>query len=136
MPGAFTDYLNNKLLDVVLGGTTFVGPSTLFVGLSITPSNKAGVINEPPIGIGYSRVAVVNTPTNFPASTNGSKSNANPIAFPTPTGSWGNVVAVFLADANSGGNILAMADLSVPKAITVGTPTPTIAASALFLSHT
>ncbi len=136
MPGYFTDYLNNKVLDLVLGNNAFVSPSTLYVGLSLSPSSKAGVVVEPSPSSGYSRVGVANTLLNFPQATSGSKSNANTITFPTPTSTWGTILSVFLADSASGGNVLAIADLSSPRAISLGVPGPTLASNALFLSHT
>jgi hypothetical protein len=42
---------------------------------------------------------------------------------------------VFIADAPSGGNVLAMADLPSPRTINNGDIAPTIAVNALFLSH-
>ncbi len=136
MPGFFTDYLNNKVLDLVLGGSSLLGPTTVYVGLSLGASNKAGSISEPSFSAGYSRIAVANTLVNFPAASNGTKSNANPVSFPSPTASWGTIVSVFLADAMSGGNILAMADLSLPKSVSSGNGGPRIATNAMFLSHT
>ena len=136
MPGYFTDYLNNKVLDLVLGNSAFVSPSTLYIGLSLNPSSKGGVINEPSPSTGYLRMGVANTLLNFPQASNGSKTNVNTITFPTPTASWGTILAVFLADSANGGNILAMADLSSPRLVSLGSPGPTIASNALFLSHT
>jgi hypothetical protein len=58
------------------------------------------------------------------------------IAFPTPTASWGTVQSLFVADAASGGNVLAMADLTTPLAVSSGGAAPKVAVNALYLSHT
>jgi hypothetical protein len=46
------------------------------------------------------------------------------------------VQSLFLADAPTGGNVLAMADLATPRVITGGTAAASVAAGALFVSHT
>lgn len=134
MPGFFTDYVNNKILDMVFGATPYAPPPTLYVGLSQVIANKAGATGEPSGG-GYARVPVTNSLANFPASSAGSKSNAAVIAFPAPSSGWGTVVSLFVADAAAGGNVLAMADLTAPRTINAGGAAATVAAGALFLSH-
>src|SRR3954452_15127431 len=116
MPGYFTDFANGKLLDQVFGGVSYSPPVTLYIGLSQIPANKTGSVNEP-AGGGYARVAVTNNLTNFPAASVGTKANAGTITFPAPTGSWGALLALFVSDAASGGNVLAIADLTTPKTI-------------------
>ncbi len=134
MPGFFTDYANNKILDMVFGATPFTPPPTLFVGLSQIAANRSGAASEPSGG-GYTRVPVSNNLANFPASSSGAKSNTAVIAFPAPSGGWGTVVSLFVADSASGGNILSMADLTAPRTINAGGAPATVAAGALFLSH-
>ena len=135
MAGFFTDYVNNKVLDLVFGATAFTPPATLYVGLSLTTSNKAGSYSEPSVG-GYARVPLVNNATNFPAAAGGTKTNATVVAFPAPTADWGTVLSLFLSDAATGGNVLAMADLATSKVIIHGSAAPKVAVGALFLSHT
>jgi hypothetical protein len=135
MAGFFTDYVNNKVLNLVFGATAFTPPATLYIGLSLGTSNKTGNCSEPSVG-GYARVPLVNNATNFPAAAGGTKTNATVVAFPAPTADWGTVQSLFLSDAATGGNTLAMADLATPKVITNGSATPKVAVGALFLSHT
>ena len=136
MPGYFTDYANNKILDQVFGATVFSTPSTVYIGLSTGAANKSGTVTEPPAGAGYLRVAVANTPTAFLSASSGTKANATPIAFAVPTSSWGTLQSVFIADAPAGGNVLAIADLATARTVAAGGPAPTIASNALYLSHT
>ena len=135
MAGFFTDYSNNKVLDLFFGAVPFTPPTTLYVGLAQNTANKRGLTTEPSGG-GYFRVAVSNSRTNFPAANFGAKSNTALIAFPVPTADWGTVQSLFLADSPSGGNILAMADLTSPIPILNGSPAAKVAVGALFLSHT
>jgi hypothetical protein len=134
LPGFLTDYANNKVLDQVFGASARRPPATLFLGLSTSIAVKSGNVFEPPGGV-YARVAVANDLSNFPSALGGTKSNGAAVTFATPTAIWGAVATVFIADAPAGGNVIAMADLPVSKAIHSGTSVPTLAVGALFLSH-
>jgi hypothetical protein len=134
MAGFLTDYSNNKVLDLFFGSSIFTPPPTLYLGLSMTSANKGGSYIEPSGG-GYARVAVANNSTNFPTSSGGTKANAAVITFPAPTADWGAVQSLFITDAPTGGNVLASADLTVPKTVTGGSTAPKVAVGALFLSH-
>ena len=135
MPGFLTDLVNNKVLDCFFGGSAIVPPSTLYIGLSLARSYKGGYVSEPSGG-SYARVAMPNDLGHFLAASAGAKSNAKAIAFPCPSAAWGTILSVFVADAPSGGNVIAMGDLPAPRTIDGGDPAPVIAINALFLSHT
>ena len=135
MPGYFTDFGNNKVLDLIFGSAPYTPPATLYLGLSQVPANKAGTVIEPSVG-GYARVGVSNNLANFPAAVVSTKANSAVVTFPAPSAAWGTIVSLFVADAAAGGNVIAMADLTTPKAINVGGSPATVAAGALFFSHT
>ena len=135
MPGFFTDYTNNTVLNLVFGATAYAPPATVYLGLSQSTSNKGGAVVEPSGG-GYARVPVANNATNFPPASGGTKSNGAVFTFATSTAAWGTIQSLFVADAATGGNILAMADLATPKTINSGGMPATVAVGALFLSHT
>lgn len=116
---SFSDYLENKVLDHVLGGGDFARPGTVYIGLSTTAITDSTAATEPSGG-SYARVAVVNDSTNFPAAESGSKANGTPITFPAATASWGTIVGFFIADAASEGNVLAYGALSAPQAVASG----------------
>jgi hypothetical protein len=119
MAGSFSDYLENKVLDHVLGGGDYTRPGTVYVALyTAAPSDSGGGTEVS--GGGYARVAVTNNTTNFPAASGGAKSNGTVIQFPTATASWGTVVAVGIFDAASAGNLLAWADLTTSKTVGSG----------------
>lgn len=130
-----TTYLNNKLLDLMFGGTAYSGrPTTLYFALFTSAPNAAGGGTEVS-GSGYSRKAVTANTTNFtsPATAGDNISNTADIQWPTATGSWGTVTSWGIFDAATSGNLLFFDSLDTPVAITSG-QRPKIAASALTLS--
>lgn len=118
--GSFADFLENEILDHVFGAAAYSAPATLYVGLSTTTITDAGGNITEPSGNNYARLAVTNNATNFPAAAAGSKSNGTVLTFATPSGTWGTVVDFFVADAASGGNILAYGTLTASQTISSG----------------
>ena len=119
MAGSKADFLENKLLDHVLGAATYTPPVTIYIALfTVAPSDTGGG-TEVTDG-SYARVAVTNNATNFPAASGGTKSNGTVITFPQATANWGTVVAHAEMDAPTGGNYLYWGDLTVSKAINSG----------------
>ena len=119
MAGSKSDYLENKLLDHVLGGADYTRPATVYVALYTVAPTDAGGGTEVSGGA-YARVTVTNNATNFPAASGGAKSNGTEIIFPEATASWGTVVALAILDAAAAGNFLYWADLTTSKAIASG----------------
>jgi hypothetical protein len=84
-------------------------------------------------GGSYARVDVNanggSSPT-WDVAASGVVDNTHDISFPEATGSWGTVVAVFIADASSGGNLLfydnALTDQAVASGDTVVFPAGTL----------
>jgi len=101
---AFSDHLENKVLDHLFGGTTYTPPATLYFGLFKTAPTDSGGTEV--TGGGYARASVANNTTNFPAASAGAKKNAVVIVFPEATAAWGSVVGVGIFDAATGGNLL------------------------------
>lgn len=116
MAGSKSDYLENKVLDHVLGAVTYTPPATVYIAAYTVAPTDAGGGTEV-TGGSYARVAVTNNATNFPAASGGVKSNGTIINFPTATADWGTVVAAAVSDAASAGNILFWADLTTSKLI-------------------
>lgn len=114
-----SNYLENALLDHMLGGPDYTRPATVYFALYTTGPTDAGGGTEVSGG-NYSRVAVTNNATNFPAASGGSKSNGTAIIFPTPSGSWGTVTHWGVFDASSGGNLLRYGALTVTKTVDPG----------------
>ena len=112
-----TYYISNKILDYNFGQTSYVVPSTFYVGLSTTTIGNDGTGATEPSGGAYARVAVTNNKTNFTVASNGVLSNATSISFVESTTSWGTITYVFLADALISGNILYFEALPVAKLV-------------------
>lgn len=114
-----SDYLENKILDHILGGGDYTRPATLYVALYTAAPTDAGGGTEV-TGGSYARLAVTNDATNFPAAAGGTKSNGTAFEFPEATASWGEVVAFGLLDAPVAGNLLMWNNLNTPKTIDDG----------------
>ncbi len=114
---SFSNYLEAKILNHIVGKTSFTMP-TVYVGLSTAdPLDDASALAEP-VGNGYARVAT--TGATWEAATAGAQQNAAAISFPEASGSWGTITHFALFDALSGGNMLASGELSVSQAIASG----------------
>lgn len=117
---SFTDYLENKLLDHILGGGDYTRPATVYVGVSSTAPADDGTNITEPSGGSYARVAVTNNATNWPAASGGSKSNGTQISFPVATADWlaaANITHFFIADDPTAGNILGSGALDSPVTV-------------------
>lgn len=114
-----SDYLEGKVLDHLLGRTTYTAPVTVYVALYTSAPTDSGGGTEVSGG-SYARVAVTNNATNWPAASGGSKANGTAITFPEATADWGTVVAFGLFDAAIGGNLLYWGELSQNQAVNSG----------------
>lgn len=109
---AATDALEDALLDHLLNHIPLASPGQVYLAASTTPIGDDGVMSEP-AGGGYARVAC----GGIWAKTGGGSGEAKNLAaivFPEATATWGQVVAVAVVDAASGGTVLLKADLDEP----------------------
>lgn len=122
MAGSFTNYLEEKLLKDLFGIAAFTPPSTFHIGVCTGGVAEDGTITGEPSGNGYARVSVGNDANwDFSQVSGVTKiENHSAIAFAEATGSWGTITDVFIADASTGGNVLAFATLASSKAIGSG----------------
>lgn len=117
--GAFTDYLENEMLDHLFG-SAFSAPTSVWMALSTsTPTDAGGNVTEPS-GNGYARVEIGNSSTNWNAASSGTVTNKTAITFPEASGSWGTVTHFVLYDASTAGNALIWGALTASKAIGTG----------------
>lgn len=117
-----SDYLENTLLNHVLGATAYTAAATLYLALStatITDSTTGTTITEPS-GNNYSRKAVTNNATNFPAASSGSKSLNVTQTFATPSGTWGTITDIAVIDASTLGNSITYTPLTASKVVNSG----------------
>ena len=113
----FSDYLEDKVLDHVFGGTAYTAPGTLYVGLYTAAPTDAGGGTEVSGG-SYARKsmpAMTVSGTSPTEATNGAA-----VEFITATDSWGTVTHVGVFDASSSGNLLAWAALTASKTVSSG----------------
>lgn len=119
MAGSKSNYLENKVLDHVLGGPDYTRPATVYAALfTAAPSDSGGGTEVS--GGSYARKDITNNSTNFPAAASGAKSNGTAITFVQAAANWGTVVAMGIFDALTSGNLLYWADLATSKAIDSG----------------
>jgi hypothetical protein len=111
-----SDYLENELLDHIVGKTAYTMP-TVYVGLYTSAPTDAGGGTEVSGG-SYARKSTAGA--DWAAASGGAISNANAITFVTASGSWGTVTHFGLFDASTTGNLLAWGALGASKAIGSG----------------
>ena len=113
---AFSDYLENKVLGHVFGGTAYTAPTTLYVALyTVAPSDTGGGTEVS--GGAYARQTATFTVSGTNPTT---ASNTAAIEYPTATANYGTVVAVGVFDALTSGNLLAYSTLTTSKTIDSG----------------
>ena len=109
-----SDYLENKILDHILGTTAYTAPTTVYIGLataSFADDNSGTELT----GNNYSRVSAA-----FDAAASGTADNTAAIEFAAATGSWGSVGFFGIFDAASGGNLLIHGAFTTAKTIASG----------------
>lgn len=110
---AFSNYLENKVLLHVFGGTAYTAPATLYLAIyTVAPTDTGG--GTECNGTSYARQTVAFTVTNDTAS------NTSAVEFPTAGSSWGTIVAVGIFDQSTSGNLLAYGNLTTSKTIASG----------------
>lgn len=128
MPG-FSDYTENKVLEHIVGKTSFTMPTVYLALYTAAPDDTGGGTEVS--GGSYARKSTAGSDWDSAAS--GSTSNAAAITFTTPSASWGTVTHFALMDAATAGNQLGWAALDTPQAIGTGDPVE-FAAGALVIS--
>jgi hypothetical protein len=114
----FSDYLEDKVLDHVFGGTAYTAPGTLYTLLYIQQHHTDSGGGTEVSGGSYARKsmpAMTVSGTSPTEATNGAA-----VEFITATDSWGTVTHVGVFDASSSGNLLAWAALTVSKTVSSG----------------
>jgi hypothetical protein len=109
-----SDYLENEILDHILGTGAYTMPTTVYVGLSTGSFNDDNSGTELS-GSGYARQSIA-----FNAASSGTADNSGAVDFPAATGSWGTVSHFGLFDASTSGNLLIHGALTASKAVATG----------------
>lgn len=104
----FTNYLEDKVIGHLFGGTAYNAPTTWYVGLqTASPSDSAGGTEVS--GGAYARQSVAWTVTSGGIA---QASNTAALTFPAATTDWGTVTHAGVYDAASGGNLVAYEQLT------------------------
>jgi uncharacterized membrane protein len=122
---SLTNYAAQALLNSLFGKSSNFGAlasaPTIYVGLSSTAPAEDGTNITEPSGGAYDRVQTPASDWNSATDADPSVlDNANPISFPKATADWlsgSNLTHFFLADAATGGNILAFGSLNTSKPV-------------------
>lgn len=122
-----TNYLENLVLDWVLGGSTPTRPAGRFLALHTADPTEAGNVGELS-GSGYARQSIT-----FGAASSGSASNTSTHTF-TATGSWGTVSHFSIWDASTAGNPLYKGALTTARTVNTG-ESLTVASAAIVVSE-
>jgi len=109
-----SDYLENKLLDHVLRGTSYTSPTTVYVGLYTSDPGDDNSGTEC-TGGAYARQELSVT-----TASGGIVTSSADITFPQATDDWGTISHVALLDAITSGNLLMHTPLTTSKDITTG----------------
>ena len=111
---AFSNYLENALINGTLRATNYTAPATVYVGLFTTDPTDAGSGTEVS-GNGYARKSAT-----FAAPSNGASTTDADIQFDQATGDWGTVTHFAIFDALTTGNMLYHGALTTSKTIETG----------------
>lgn len=128
-----TRYYENLLLNAAFRGAALVFPSDWFVGL-FTAAPTDTLPGTEPAGGAYDRFEVPADATNWLLATAGQTSNLLEILFPEATADWGEIVAVGIFDAGTGGNLWFAELLTVPQTVISGNQ-PRFVAGQLLVSE-
>ena len=111
---ALSDYLENEVLDHILGTGAYTMPTNVYVGLSTGSFNDDNSGTELS-GSGYTRKVIT-----FNAASSATADNNAAVEFPAATGSWGTVSHFGLFDAETSGNLLVHGAFTTGKVIASG----------------
>lgn len=143
LTGGMTDYLANKMIDLLWRAQAFSWPANTYVRLvTSTPTNAAGGVEVS--GGSYARVTLASSlaaisgtqgagTTVASTGTSGRVSNNATLTFATPTASWGTVTHSEMMDSATlgAGNRLWWAPLGTPRTISLGALAPRFDANTL-----
>ncbi len=130
------DYLSNKMIDEFFRDQAYPWPASIFGALYTAMPTTAGGGTEVGGGVGYARVELESTmaalsgtqgagSTDPSSGTGGEISNNETLAYPSPAGTWGDLVGEGWLDAATTGNLLLLGEFASPQ--TIGATTPAVA---------
>lgn len=115
---AASDYLEDAVLDHVLGNTPYTQPLNLYLGLFTADTGLE--TNTPSAEVSAGGTAYVRKTITFNTASGGTSDNAATVTFDAATANWGTVTDVAVMDAETGGNVLFYGSVTTPKTIETG----------------
>ena len=109
-----SDYLEDKLLDHVLRGTSYTSPTTVYVGLYTSDPGDDNSGTEVSGG-SYARQSLSVTTASA-----GIVTSSADVTFPQATANWGTISHIGILDALTSGNLLMHTSLTTSKTIETG----------------
>lgn len=139
--GGMSDYLSNKLIDLIWRAQAYSWPANTYAAYATTTPTNATPGSEPGVG-GYARQAIPSTlagwtptqgglVTDASSGTGGRIGNQADVVFPAPTANQGVATHGELWDAAVAGNMLFWRALAAAKSIVAGGPPPTFASDSI-----
>jgi len=113
---ALSDHAENLILNFLMTSGTATRPTAWYVALyTVAPSDSGGGTEVS--GNGYSRQTVA---WDTATGTGGTTDNTGVVSFTATGGNFGEIVAIGIHDASSGGNLLWHGALSANKTVNDG----------------
>lgn len=111
-------YGKNRVLDGYLGTGS---PLTVYFALcKTTPASTDTGADLVEPASNYARASADNNRTTWPLASSGSMHNGIEIAFPEAAADWGEVRALAIVDAATGGNVLGFGQLQPARVVSAG----------------
>lgn len=111
---AMSNFLENRVLNHVLGTTSYTAPAGVYLALFTTNPGEDASGTEVS-GNGYSRQLIT-----FGSASNGSASNTSEETFTASGGNFGTVTHIAIYDAATSGNMLLYQALTTPRPVNNG----------------
>ena len=113
---AASDYLEDALLDHVLGGTAYTQPGNFLSLHTGSPADDDSGANEiSTSATGYGRQTL-----SFATASGGSASTDATVTFAAAQANWGTISHIGVYDASTGGNLLFHGAVTTSKTIETG----------------
>lgn len=113
----YSTALADKILDHIMGTTSFTEPTVYVALFTTTPTMPAGTGGTEVATGSYARVEVT---TKMAAASSGSAASNADLTFPTATADWGTIVGAGIYSASTSGTLYIAGPLSASKVVDNG----------------
>lgn len=117
--GSLALYAENKVLEHIVGKTTFSLPSIWIALFTVSPTHEDGTGGTEASAGNYARKSTAGG--DWEAASAGAIQNGSDITFiEDAVSNWGTINGFALYDAVTSGNMIGWGDLTTPKQISIG----------------